>query len=75
MSDTKKKDASEKPSLHLRNKHTGRYDLKTLKQVNPALKPFVAKNKYGNLSIDFFNPIAVKALNKALLMEYYSIQH
>ncbi|WP_430428649.1 23S rRNA (adenine(1618)-N(6))-methyltransferase RlmF [Maribacter litoralis] len=75
MPDNKKKAALEKPSLHVRNKHTGRYDLKALKQINPELNPFVAKNKYGNLSIDFFNPVAVKALNKALLMAHYNIKY
>lgn len=53
MPEYKKKDTLQKPSLHSRNKHTGRYDLKALKMVNPDLKPFVAKNKHGNLSIDF----------------------
>ena len=75
MPDYKKKDSLEKPSLHPRNKHTGRYDLKLLKQVNPDLKPFVSENKYGNLSIDFFNPTAVKALNKALLIAHYNLEY
>ncbi|TLP80723.1 23S rRNA (adenine(1618)-N(6))-methyltransferase RlmF [Maribacter sp. ACAM166] len=70
-----KKEGLEKPSLHPRNKHTGRYDLKALRLVNPDLKEFVAKNKYGNLSIDFFNPIAVKALNKALLISHYGLEY
>ena len=73
MPDLKKKDGLKKPSLHPRNKHKGRYDLKALRLVNPELKEFVAKNKYGNLSIDFFNPKAVKALNKALLISQYGL--
>lgn len=72
MSDTKK-DGLIKPSLHPRNAHKGRYDLKALCQVSPDLKPFLAKNKYGNLSIDFFNPSAVKALNKGLLILHYGL--
>ena len=75
MSDPKKKEHSEKPSLHSRNKHAGRYDLKALRLVHPELKEFVAKNKYGNLSIDFFNPKAVKALNKALLISHYGLDY
>lgn len=70
---TKKKKSLDKPSLHPRNKHTGRYDLKALCLSNPDLKPFVGKNKFGNLSIDFFNPTAVKALNKGILMSQYAI--
>ncbi len=72
MLDTKK-DGFVKPSLHPRNAHKGRYDLKALCRANPELKPFLAKNKYGNLSIDFFNPSAVKALNKGLLILHYGL--
>ncbi|SIQ03582.1 23S rRNA (adenine(1618)-N(6))-methyltransferase RlmF [Maribacter ulvicola] len=75
MADQKKKEGLEKPTLHTRNKHTGRYDLKALKLVNTDLKPFVAKNKYGNLTIDFFNPVAVKALNKAILISQYDLDY
>ncbi|WP_339652745.1 23S rRNA (adenine(1618)-N(6))-methyltransferase RlmF [uncultured Maribacter sp.] len=75
MLDPKKKEHLEKPSLHPRNKHTGRYDLRALRLENPDLKEFVAKNKYGNLSIDFFNPKAVKALNKALLISNYGLNY
>ncbi|HDZ04425.1 hypothetical protein LCGC14_0078310 [marine sediment metagenome] len=73
MADSKKKEELEKPTLHPRNKHTGRYDLKELKVVNPELKEFVTKNKYGNFTVDFFNPKAVKALNKALLISQYGL--
>lgn len=75
MLDPKNKENLEKPSLHPRNKHKGRYDLKALRLTNPELKEFVAKNKYGNLSVDFFNPNAVKALNKALLIEHYGLEY
>ena len=40
---------------------------------NPALKNFVTENKYGSISIDFSNPIAVKELNKALLFTFDKI--
>ncbi|MEQ8685048.1 MAG: 23S rRNA (adenine(1618)-N(6))-methyltransferase RlmF [Imperialibacter sp.] len=64
----------EKPKLHPRNKHRQRYDFKQLSKSHPALMPFVRLNDYGNESIDFFNPEAVKALNKALLKRYYNIK-
>lgn len=75
MPNTKNKTAAEKPNLHPRNTHSGRYDLKALCLANPELKPFVGKNKYGNLSIDFFNAAAVKALNKGLLISQYGLEY
>jgi len=69
---TDKKNSS---TLHPRNKHQGQYDFKQLIQHNSKLQEFIVVNKHGNTSIDFFNPIAVKALNKALLSAYYNIQN
>ncbi len=60
--------------LHPRNPHHGQYDFNALVKIEPSLKPFVAVNKYGNLSIDFSNPKAVIALNKALLKQFYKIE-
>ncbi len=64
-----------KPSsrLHPRNKHKGRYDLKSLVKIYPDLEPHIIANKYGNESIDFFDPVAVKLLNTALLKQQYNI--
>ena len=62
-------------SLHPRNKHAGSYDLKALAEVYPELYSFVILNQYGNKSISFFDPGAVKALNKALLICYYNIEN
>jgi 23S rRNA (adenine1618-N6)-methyltransferase len=59
--------------MHPKNKHQGRYDLEMLSLANPALKAFVKPNAYNDLSIDFSNPKAVKALNKALLAYDYQI--
>lgn len=42
-------------------------------QANPALAQFVKLNAYHDASIDFANPQAVKALNKALLIQHYNI--
>ncbi|MGL1884907.1 MAG: 23S rRNA (adenine(1618)-N(6))-methyltransferase RlmF [Reichenbachiella sp.] len=63
------------PKLHPRNKHQGRYDLKALIDVDPELKPYVRPNLYGDESIDFADPKAVKELNKALLKLQYGIDY
>lgn len=62
-----------KESLHPRNKHRGRYDFPQLVACSPELAPFVAPNAYGDASIDFANPEAVRALNRALLKCMYGI--
>lgn len=59
--------------MHPKNKHQGRYDLVGLSISNPKLKAFVKPNAYNDLSIDFANPKAVKALNQALLAKDYQI--
>lgn len=71
----KKEHPKEKLILHPRNKHRERYDFKLLIKTCPELKPFVFINKYDDESIDFFNPEAVKMLNKALLKQYYHIDY
>jgi len=65
--------SEEKSSLHIRNKHRSRYDFNSLKAALPELSEFLSINKYGDESIDFANPKAVKALNKALLKHFYQI--
>ena len=64
-----------KKTLHERNFHNDRYDFKALIQSEPSLNEFVKPNKYGDLSIDFANPQAVIALNKALLSFFYGIKN
>ena len=66
---------SEKISLHPRNKHRKRYDFKFLIEIEPELAQYVRLNPYGDESIDFFNPEAVKGLNKALLKHNYDIEN
>ena len=61
--------------LHPRNKHVGRYDFDQLIKTHPDLNLHVTKNKVGEKTIDFSNPIAVKALNKALLMHFYNLDY
>ena len=65
----------EKTRLHSRNKNRERYDLKALTTVNPELVNYVKPNKYGEDSVDFSNPVAIKELNKALLNHYYGIEY
>ncbi|WP_026952540.1 23S rRNA (adenine(1618)-N(6))-methyltransferase RlmF [Algoriphagus mannitolivorans] len=64
----------ESPKLHPRNIHQGRYDLDELVKVEERLREFVFTNEFGNNSIDFSNPLAVKALNAALLKSFYKVE-
>ncbi|TBR18074.1 23S rRNA (adenine(1618)-N(6))-methyltransferase RlmF [bacterium] len=61
--------------MHPRNRHGGRYDLERLTRASPALAPFVARNAHEDLSVDFADPAAVKALNAALLKDWYGLEH
>lgn len=63
----------QKPGLHPRNLHRDGYDFDKLTEASPGLSPYVRPNPYGNLSIDFADPLAVKALNSALLTLHYQI--
>lgn len=60
--------------LHPRSRHHGQYDLTALVAASPPLKRFVITTRFGNPSIDFADPAAVKALNQALLRHHYGIQ-
>ena len=62
-----------KPGLHPRNRHRGRYDFVALVASSPELAAFVRPNPYGDASIDFADPQAVKALNRAILKNAYGI--
>ena len=75
MPPKKKPHPEEKPGLHPRNRHRARYDFELLVESCPALQPFVQVNAYGDASVDFFNPKAVKMLNRALLAHFYGIQN
>lgn len=65
--------ASPVARLHPRNRHQGRYDFPALVASSPELAAFVARNAHGDESIDFADPVAVKALNRALLKQVYGI--
>jgi 23S rRNA (adenine1618-N6)-methyltransferase len=75
MTSEKKEHPKEKSGLHPRNKHRERYDFKKLIIANPDLAAFVRLNEYSDESIDFFNPEAVKQLNKALLEYFYDLEY
>ncbi|MEG1564296.1 MAG: 23S rRNA (adenine(1618)-N(6))-methyltransferase RlmF [Bacteroides sp.] len=66
---------AERNELHHRSKHNGQYDFPKLIADYPPLEKFVERNRYGTLTVDFFNPRAVKALNKALLISCYGITY
>lgn len=63
----------EKQELHPRNLHRSRYDFPELIQSYPQLARFVFTNPYGDLSVNFADPEAVKTLNAALLKHFYGI--
>lgn len=70
-----KKTKKAKAKLHFRNKHKERYDFEALVKSSPELKRHVILNKFDDKSIDFANPTAVKALNKALLLHFYKVNY
>lgn len=63
-----------KHELHPRNKHRGAYDFPKLIEGTPELADHVFMNQFHHLTLDFADPVAVKALNKALLRHFYSIE-
>lgn len=62
-------------SLHPRNRHQGRHDFARLTARCPELSAFLVTTPAGDPSIDFSNPDAVRALNRALLKVDYGIAH
>ncbi|WP_413283249.1 23S rRNA (adenine(1618)-N(6))-methyltransferase RlmF [Vibrio sp. MA40-2] len=61
--------------LHKKNKHIGRYDFSALIQVLPELEKYVIEPPHGGKSINFSDPVAVKLLNKALLIFHYNVTY
>jgi len=49
--------------------------LTALISANPELKTYVKPNKFGDDSVDFSNPQAVKQLNTSILNHYYGIEN
>jgi 23S rRNA (adenine1618-N6)-methyltransferase len=71
----KNKISTEKTTLHPRNPHRFRYDFEKLILSFPELKEFVFINEHDVETIEFANPDAVKALNKAILISDYDIKN
>lgn len=71
----KKEHPKVKSELHPRSQHRERYNFDKLIKTSSELDQFVAPNKYGDNSVDFFNPEAVKALNRALLKHHYGVDY
>jgi len=75
VTQTPRRQPVHKTELHPRNRHRSRYDFAQLVKGHAELRPFVTRNEHGDDSIDFADPAAVKALNRALLKLHYSIAH
>lgn len=73
MSANKQSAPEEKNNLHQRSKHRQRYNFPELVAVCPELSPYVSLNQFNDLSIDFKDLQAVKALNRALLQFFYKV--
>jgi 23S rRNA (adenine1618-N6)-methyltransferase len=61
--------------LHPRNRHQGHYEFATLVAQSPALATHLVTTPAGTASVDFSDPLAVRALNRALLRSQYGIVH
>ncbi len=75
MQNKKRNKTKEKPRLHPRNKNRERYNFTELIENSPDLGSYVKMNIHNDESIDFADPSAVKALNKALLKYYYRVHN
>ncbi|RUA33571.1 MAG: 23S rRNA (adenine(1618)-N(6))-methyltransferase RlmF [Bacteroidetes bacterium] len=67
--------AEQKSSLHPNNPFNKRYDLESLAKTLPELDAHIFTNQYDSQTIDFADPKAVKALNKALLLQHYDLKY
>jgi 23S rRNA (adenine1618-N6)-methyltransferase len=64
---------STKEKMHPRNRFRGGYDFSELVLETPPLAAHVRPNAHGDLSIDYADNEAVKALNQALLRHAYGL--
>lgn len=62
-------------TFHPRNLHREGYDFDRLTKAYPPLRAHVIRNPAGEPTISFSDPEAVKALNTALLIGHYGLQH
>lgn len=63
----------ESANFHPRNRHQGQYNFAELVDANSMLKKHVVQSPSGKDTIDFFDPEAVKELNRSLLKHGYGI--
>ncbi len=75
MEKQQEKTSTQKPNLHPRNLDNSGYHFDQLIDCCSELRSFVFTNVHGIQTIDFANPEAVKALNKALLNFHFGIQN
>ncbi len=61
--------------MHPLSAHNSRYDLRLLGKETSELMEHIFINEHGVETIQFSNPEAVKALNKALLKHFYKIEN
>jgi len=61
--------------VHPKNPFAKDYDFDALIKQYPPLSDYVFVNKYGNKSIKFSDPQAVKSLNSALLKTHYELTY
>lgn len=61
--------------MHPRNRFQSRYDFPRLIAGIPDLARYLRPNPAGDMSIDFADPAAVTALNRALLKDAYGISY
>jgi 23S rRNA (adenine1618-N6)-methyltransferase len=60
--------------LHKNNRHKQGYNFTALVKAHPEFSRFIIKNKFNDQdTIDFANPLAVKALNLSLLKSQYRV--
>ncbi|CAK9884527.1 MAG: Ribosomal RNA large subunit methyltransferase F [Candidatus Erwinia impunctatus] len=74
MSSNSQSAMSDKNKFHPRNRHKGHYDFPALIASYPRLSEFVITKVDGQPSVDFSDPAAVIALNRALLQHYYQVK-
>src|SRR5690606_12533825 len=68
-------DNSGKPSLHPRNRHSGRYDFPALVAACRELAALVIGSPFGKQSYDFASPGAFGVFIRALLKLFSGIAH
>lgn len=61
--------------LHPRNPHRERYDFPALVRAHPELSAFLQPHPVEGQTVNFADPAAVLALNRALLHHHYDLPH